>query len=130
MDAFGNLVRVDEPDASQTAATATTTYTYDALNHLTVVTMKRQMPGGNFVTQMRTFNYVVGSSITAYLQSAANPENGTVSYTYSSDGSLATKAGRQRPQLRSGGSHHWRWRRGAGLCVGTLNMRDLLTPQR
>ena len=35
MDAFGNLTRVDEPGA----ATITTFYTYDVLNHLTQVAM-------------------------------------------------------------------------------------------
>jgi RHS repeat-associated protein len=85
---------VVEPDASQsnTNNQATTTYTYDALNHLTNVNMPRRMPGGNVVTQTRTFNYLVGSSISAYLQSATNPESGTVSYTYSAtDGMLGTK---------------------------------------
>ena len=32
-----------------------------------------------------------GTTLTGYLQSATNPENGTVSYTYNSDGTLATK---------------------------------------
>jgi YD repeat-containing protein len=93
MDAFGNLTTVVEPDASQTNASnqATTTYTYDALNHLIGVSMPRQMPGGNVVTQTSTFNYLVGNTITAYLQSATNPENGTVSYSYNSDGTMATK---------------------------------------
>jgi RHS repeat-associated protein len=93
MDAFGNLTSVVEPDASQTNSgnQATTTYTYDALNHLIGVSMPRRMPGGNIVTQVRTFNYVVGSSITAYLRSATNPENGTVFYTYNVDGTLASK---------------------------------------
>jgi len=70
---------------------ATTTYTYDALNHLIGVSMPRQLPGGNVVTQTRTFNYVWNNSITAYLQSATNPENGTVSYAYYSDGTLFSK---------------------------------------
>jgi YD repeat-containing protein len=38
-------------------------------------------------TQTRTFNY----NNTAFLQSATNPENGTVNYTYTASGALATK---------------------------------------
>lgn len=52
--------------------------------------MPRQMPGANVVTQTRTFNYVVGTSIQGYLQSATNPENGTVSHTHNV-GTLSTK---------------------------------------
>jgi hypothetical protein len=93
-DAFDNLTTVVEPDVSQTNTNnqATTTYSYDALNHLIGVSMPRRMPGGNVVTQARTFNYLVGNAITAYLQSATNPENGTVSYIYNyPDGTLAGK---------------------------------------
>jgi YD repeat-containing protein len=61
-----------------------TTYTYDLLNHLAVVSMPR--PTG---TQTRTFNY--GSPAGALLLSATNPENGTVSYTYNSYNKIATK---------------------------------------
>ena len=88
MDAFGNLTTVVEPDASQTSTNnqATTTYTYDVLNHLIGVSMPRRMPGGNVVTQTRTFNYSG-----AYLLSSTNPENGTVSYGYNADGTLASK---------------------------------------
>jgi YD repeat-containing protein len=93
MDAFGNLTIVVEPDVSQTNTSnqATTTYTYDVLNHLINVSMPRQMPGGNVITQTRTFNYLAGSTITPYLQSATNPENGTVFYTYNADGTLYSK---------------------------------------
>jgi YD repeat-containing protein len=49
------------------------------------------MPGGNVVTQTRTFNYVFNNSITAYLLSATNPESGTVSYGYYGDGLLGSK---------------------------------------
>lgn len=63
-----------------------TTYTYDVLNHLTSVSMPR---GGT--TQTRTFNYTSGTTVGALLLSATNPENGTVSYTYNSDQTLATK---------------------------------------
>jgi YD repeat-containing protein len=59
-----------------------TYYTYDALDHLTQVSMPRSNG-----TQTRTFNY----NGTAYLQNATNPENGTVNYTYNGDGTPATK---------------------------------------
>src|SRR5258708_29767577 len=100
MDAVGNITNVVEQDASQTntSAQATTTYTYDALDHLIGVTMPRQTPGGT-VTQTRTFNYNSGSTITAYLQSATNPENGTVSFTYNADGTMSTKTDAKYQQL-------------------------------
>jgi RHS repeat-associated protein len=63
-------------------STFVTTYTYDLLNNLTGVTMIR--PTG---TQVRTFNY----NNTPYLQSATNPENGTVTYTYNSYNKVASK---------------------------------------
>jgi len=94
MDAFGNLTKVVEPDASQTstAGNATTTYTYDVFNHLVTVSMPRQMPAGNTVTQTRSFYYQSGNNPPgAYLLSATNPENGTVNYTYNTDGTLAWK---------------------------------------
>ncbi len=88
MDAFGNLTSVVEPDATQTntGGVATTTYAYDVLNHLINVNMPRQMPGGNTVTQQRTFTYSG-----PYLTSATNPENGTVYYYYNSDGTMSVK---------------------------------------
>jgi YD repeat-containing protein len=48
------------------------------------------MPRGSN-TQTRTFNYITGSSVGPNLLSATNPENGTVTYTYNSDNTLATK---------------------------------------
>jgi YD repeat-containing protein len=71
---------------TNTNGQATTTYTYDVMNHLIGVSMPRRMPGGNVVTQTRTFNY--GGS---YLLSSTNPENGTVTYGYNTDGTLAAK---------------------------------------
>jgi hypothetical protein len=54
----------------------TTTYAYDVLNHLISVSMPR-----GTVTQTRTFNYnIYGTGVTAFLQSATNPENGMVAY--------------------------------------------------
>ena len=87
MDAFGNLTSVREPDPlNQPSGTLTTTYAYDILNHLTTVTMPRATG-----TQSRTFNYTTGTTVGTLLLSATNPENGTVTYTYNTDKTLATK---------------------------------------
>jgi len=59
-----------------------TYYVYDVLNHLTQVWMPR--PTG---TQTRTFVY----NAQQRLQSATNPENGTVNYGYNADGTLQWK---------------------------------------
>ena len=72
-----------------------TGYTYDQLNHLTLVSMPRSTAGGP-VTQTRTFVYTPTTYSTLippalWLTSATNPENGTVSYTYNADGTLASK---------------------------------------
>ena len=75
MDAFGNLVTVVEPDP--TLGNVTTSYTSNVLNHLIHVSMPR-----GSTTQTRTFNYNSGTTVTGLLQSATNPENGTVTYTY------------------------------------------------
>jgi RHS repeat-associated protein len=64
-----------------------TSYAYDQVNHLTQVAMPRNTANG-MVTQTRTFVY---DPTTQRLTSATNPENGTVSYTYNADGTLATK---------------------------------------
>jgi len=42
-------------------------------------------------TQTRTFNYTTGTTVGTLLLSATNPENGTVTYTYNTDKTLATK---------------------------------------
>jgi RHS repeat-associated protein len=85
MDPFGNLVAVQETDPG--LGNVETTYTYDVLNHLTGVSMPR---GSN--TQTRTFNYNIGHTVTGFLQSATNPENGTITYTYNSGtNTLASK---------------------------------------
>jgi hypothetical protein len=76
MDAFGNLVIVGEPDPTLLGL-VWSYYGYDVLNHLATVTMPR---GSN--TQSRTFSYNTGTTVTGLLQSATNPENGTVYYTY------------------------------------------------
>jgi RHS repeat-associated protein len=87
MDAFGNLTSVLEPDPlNQPSGTLNTTYAYDMLSHLTTVTMPRATG-----TQTRTFNYSTGTTVGTLLLSATNPENGTVTYTYNTDKTLATK---------------------------------------
>src|SRR5579885_1934492 len=63
-----------------------TSYGYDLLNHLTTVTQTR-----GTTTQTRTFSYMSGTTLTGYLQSATNPENGTVTYAYNSDWTLKSK---------------------------------------
>jgi RHS repeat-associated protein len=84
MDAFGNLASVVEPDP--TLGNVTTSYTYDVMNHLTQVSM----PRGSH-TQTRTFNYTSSNVVGGFLLSATNPENGTVTYTYNSNNTLASK---------------------------------------
>jgi YD repeat-containing protein len=83
-----NHAGVDEPDP--TLGTVSTYYTNDILNHLTQVRMPR---GSN--TQYRTFDYTTNNTVGAFLLSATNPENGTVTYTYNTSGNgiglVATK---------------------------------------
>jgi len=78
-DAFGNLTQVAEPDA-QGNLTVLTNYTYDTVGRLTDVWM-------NGTAQHRQFTYNDLGQVTA----ASNPENGTVSYAYNADGTLASK---------------------------------------
>src|ERR1700722_10203151 len=93
MDAFGNLVSVYESDP--TLGNVYTNYSYDILNHLTLASMPR---GAN--TQNRTFNYNSGTTVTGFLQSATNPENGTVTYTYNSpSNTLASKTDAKNQKL-------------------------------
>ena len=82
----GQSHTVQEPDP--TLGNVSTNYTYDILNHLIQVSMPR---GAN--TQTRTFDYLTPSTSQpgAFLRHATNPENGTVTYTYNSDSTLATK---------------------------------------
>ncbi len=58
---------------------------------LAEVTVTHEEDAPNQVTQTRSFNDLSGGNVTALLQSATNPENGTVSYTYDPDNTLATK---------------------------------------
>jgi len=82
-DAFGRLLRVEEPKADLTLA-KTAEYTFDVMGRMTQArTFKRD--GSAY--QTRTFVY----NTLGQLTSATNPENGTVTYTYNGDGLLATK---------------------------------------
>ncbi|HVV74310.1 MAG TPA: hypothetical protein VHI52_22945, partial [Verrucomicrobiae bacterium] len=90
-DAMGNLTAVTEPNPAG-GANWTTSYTYDAPNRLTLVSMPR---GSS--TQTRTFTYE-----DTRIRTATNPESGTVTYTYNSDTTLATKVDANGNHL-----HYW-----------------------
>lgn len=82
-NALGQLIRVDEPDASGNLGTVSspnqaTSYSYDSLGNLTQI-----VQGG----QTRTFSY----SSLSRLISATNPESGTFTYRYDPNGNLLTK---------------------------------------
>ena len=103
MDSLGNVSMVVEPnpDANPTSPPAwsyaaytqnpalsngtyhLTNYAYDVLNHLTQVSMPRYNASNQVTTtQTRSFNYTLNNGVGALLLSATNPENGTVTYTY------------------------------------------------
>ena len=86
------MIQVNEPNPAG-GSDYVTTYAYDTLGHLTSVSMPR--PTG---TQTRTFNY--GTPPGTQLLSATNPENGTVTYTYNSDKTLATKTDAKGQQVQ------------------------------
>ena len=69
MDAFGNLVSV--------AGTGPITWQRHHQLHIrrSEPPDRRSMPRGT-TTQTRTFNYNSGTTVTGFLQSATNPENG------------------------------------------------------
>ena len=84
VDGAGRLVRVDEPDASNSLGTTTapaqpTSYDYDVFGNL------RHVYQGS--SQTRTFSY----DSLSRLRSAINPESGEIRYTYDDNGNLATK---------------------------------------
>jgi len=83
LNGLGQLVRVDEPNSSNslgptTAPNQPTSYTYDGLGNLLTVTQG---------AQTRTFLYNSLSRLT----SATNPESGTINYDYYDDGNLHHK---------------------------------------
>jgi RHS repeat-associated protein len=90
VDGLGRLVEIDEPNSLTAAVASTgcpgtndpiwvTTYTYNALGDLMSVVQNG--------SRNRTFAY---DSLSRLL-TAANPENGTITYTYNPDGTLLTK---------------------------------------
>jgi RHS repeat-associated protein len=82
MNALGQLVKVTEPRPG--GGTYETSYTYNITGKLVGVSMPR-----DGVTQTRTFQY--DTQTYSLLQSATNPENGTVNYVYNADRSLQSK---------------------------------------
>lgn len=83
VNALGQLVRVDEPDASNSLGSVgtpyqPTSYSYDVLGNLTQVSQG---------SQTRSFSY----SSLSRLTSATNPESGTISYAYDANGNLTQK---------------------------------------
>ena len=80
VDSFGNLVQVTEPRPG--GGTYETYYTYNLRNQLTQVSMPR-----DGVTQTRTFVYDGNGRLTQ----TTFPESGARTYTYNSDGQIATK---------------------------------------
>jgi RHS repeat-associated protein len=92
-DALGRLTAVWEDPAGLNFETD---YSYDALDNLLNVTQK----GGTTVTtqwRVRTFTY---DSLSRLL-SAANPESGTITYSYDNDGNLLSKVAPQPNQTGS-----------------------------
>jgi YD repeat-containing protein len=87
--------RSHEPDPA--LGTVSTYHTYNILNHLTQVSMTR-----GTATQTRSFNFTSGATVGAHLLSAANPENGTVTYAYNTDGTLASKTDAKGQQFTFG----------------------------
>ncbi len=86
-DAYGQLVEVQEPSPNPgSEPTHETFYAYDVFGHLIEVQMSRTV-GGTVRTQFRTWAY---NATTLQLTSKTSPEAGTVSYTYNTDGTLAT----------------------------------------
>ena len=76
-DALGRVTSVVEPSVGSGADT--TTYTYNVLDKLSGVTQG---------VQTRSFGY----NAFGFLKSETNPENGTTSYTYGSQGDVLTKS--------------------------------------
>ena len=82
---LGRLIQVFEPDPSGNFVNESD-YQYDVLNNLLRVDQKGNTTDS---TQWRTRTFVYNSL--SQLTSAANPESGTITYTYDNDGNLLTK---------------------------------------
>ncbi|HEX4230477.1 MAG TPA: hypothetical protein VHZ07_17510 [Bryobacteraceae bacterium] len=97
MDAFGELTQVVEPSPNPaTEPNHVTTYTYDVLGHLIQAQMPRTI-NGTVVTQTRTWTY---SPTTQRLSSITQPETGTTSFRYNTDGTMATKTDAKNQQTQ------------------------------
>jgi RHS repeat-associated protein len=87
LDAYNQLVQVLEPTPNASKEpNHVSTYTYDTFGHLTQAQMSRTI-SGTVVTQTRSWVY---NPKTLLLTSKTTPESGTVTFTYNSDGTLAT----------------------------------------
>jgi RHS repeat-associated protein len=94
-DAMGNLASVTEPDPNnQPNGTTVTSYTYNAMNQLTGVSMPRMTTGGSY-TQTRSFAWS-GADLT----SSTNPENGTVTYQYDGSHHVTQRTDAKNQQTR------------------------------
>jgi RHS repeat-associated protein len=96
VNALGELQRVDEPNSagqlgSVDSPIQPTFYSYDVLGNLTQVqqngTNAEQCGGVSSCSQSRTFTY---NSLSRLL-TAANPESGTISYSYDDNGNVVSK---------------------------------------
>ncbi|MGH9554618.1 MAG: RHS repeat domain-containing protein [Terriglobales bacterium] len=94
VDGLGRLLRVWEPDPNVAGSlTNKTRYFYDTLGNLTCVLQlaadaePASCTAPNTTWRPRTFTY----NSLSQLLTAANPESGTVTWTYDTDGSVLTK---------------------------------------
>jgi len=85
-DALGRLVQVFEPGGTNKAPSMETDYTYDALGNMLSATQWGGASGtSGAVTRVFTYDSL------SRLLAAANPETGTVQYTYDADSNIYTK---------------------------------------
>ncbi len=98
-DAFGQLVQVTEQSPNTgTEPNHVTSYSYDLLGHLIQAQMPRTI-NSQAVTQTRTWVYDPGTQL---LTSQTAPENGTTSYSYNADATIATVTDAKNQQKRFG----------------------------
>lgn len=91
VDGLSRMTSVVEDPGSSPHLDYTTSYTYDPLNDLTNVT---QNGSNSSDARVRNFGY----DSLARLTSAANPESGTISYTYDANGNVVTRVAPQPNQ--------------------------------
>jgi len=85
-DGLGRLTQVLEDPGTSPHLNYETDYSYDILDNLLTVNQKGNDPN-SADWRTRTFTY----NSLSQLLTAANPESGTATYTYNSDGTLASK---------------------------------------